>query len=90
MRSIIRHVESILRSFHISCNRSEALVNMTQKDTPCNYSFEPVRSDDPSTPVVAEAVPSTAPDAHYNDEDEQRPSDCAIMAGCGLAGWVVW
>jgi hypothetical protein len=65
-------------------------VNMTQKDTPCDYSFEPVRSDDPSTPVVAEEVPSTAPDAYDNDEDEQRPSDCAIMAGCGLAGWVVW
>ena len=64
-------------------------VNMTQKDTACDYSFEPVRSDDPR-PMVAEAVPSTAPEAYYNDKDEQRPSDCAIMAGCGLAGWVVW
>jgi hypothetical protein len=62
---------------------------MTEKDTAYDYSFEPVLSDDPSTPVVAEAVPSTAPDSYY-DKDEQRPSDCAIMAGCGLAGWVVW
>mmetsp|Transcript_10576 Transcript_10576/g.18575 ORF Transcript_10576/g.18575 Transcript_10576/m.18575 type:complete len:134 (-) Transcript_10576:128-529(-) len=57
---------------------------MAAKD---NYSFEPVGAVDPSTPVV-EAIPSTSTPNSYYNEDE-RPSDTAIMVGCGLLGWVV-
>ncbi len=57
---------------------------MTAKD---NYSFEPVGAVDPSTPIV-EAVPSTVPEEYFNDEEE-RPSDTAILVGCGLVGWVL-
>ena len=57
---------------------------MTAKD---NYSFEPVGAVDPATPVV-EAVPSAVPEEYYNDEEE-RPSDTAIMVGCGLIGWAL-
>mmetsp|Transcript_27324 Transcript_27324/g.50370 ORF Transcript_27324/g.50370 Transcript_27324/m.50370 type:complete len:141 (-) Transcript_27324:191-613(-) len=51
------------------------------------YSFEPVGTVDPSAPVV-EAVPSTTSPETYYDEAE-RPSDTAIMVGCGLVGWVI-
>mmetsp|Transcript_38241 Transcript_38241/g.67120 ORF Transcript_38241/g.67120 Transcript_38241/m.67120 type:complete len:119 (+) Transcript_38241:110-466(+) len=51
------------------------------------YSFEPVGTVDPSAPVV-EAVPSTTSPETYNDEAE-RPSDTAIMVGCGLMGCII-
>mmetsp|Transcript_15677 Transcript_15677/g.33950 ORF Transcript_15677/g.33950 Transcript_15677/m.33950 type:complete len:137 (-) Transcript_15677:218-628(-) len=54
-----------------------------------DYSFEPVGATEPSYTPVVEAVPSSAtPDSYYNEEAE-RPSDTAIMLGCGLVGWVV-
>ena len=51
---------------------------MAVKDT---YSFEPVGAVDPTAPV-AEAVPES-------NGDSERPSDTAIIVGCGLVGWVV-
>ena len=56
---------------------------MTAKD---NYSFEPVGTVDPSAPIV-EAVPSTL--GSNNAEESERPSDTAIMVGCGVLGWMV-
>ncbi len=54
------------------------------------YSVKSDRSNDPSiSAAIAEAVPSDDPGSK-SDNDEQFPSDCAIMAGCGLAGWLVW
>lgn len=53
---------------------------MTVKDT---YSFEPVQTAIPSVPV-AEA---TAPPPPHAEED--RPSDTAIMVGCGAVGMVI-
>ncbi|KAL3822262.1 hypothetical protein ACHAXA_005895, partial [Cyclostephanos tholiformis] len=53
------------------------------------YSVKSDRSNDPSiSAAIAEAVPSDDPGSK-SDNDEQFPSDCAIMAGCGLAGWLV-
>jgi hypothetical protein len=67
------------------------IIKMTEKAAVYDYSVKSVRSDDPSnsTPMITEAVPSEAPSSYY-DKEEQGPSDCAIMAGCGLAGWLVW
>ncbi|KAL9180420.1 hypothetical protein ACHAXT_008390 [Thalassiosira profunda] len=57
---------------------------MTAKD----YSFEPVGTVDPaSAPPVVEAVPTTPGTLHT--EEEEDPSDTAIMVGCGLMGWLV-
>ena len=57
---------------------------MTTKD----YSFEPVGTVDPaSAPPVVEAVPATPGNLHT--EEEEDPSDTAIMVGCGLMGWFV-
>ena len=57
---------------------------MTAKD----YSFEPVGTVDPaSAPPVVEAVPATPGNLHT--EEEEDPSDTAIMVGCGLMGWFV-
>lgn len=56
---------------------------MTAKD---NYSFEPVGTVAPGVPV-AEAMPSPIPETYYNEEE--KPSDTAILVGCGLLGWVV-
>ena len=52
-----------------------------------DFTFEPI----PSDPPIVEAVPTPPPDfnnASGNSEDEQ-PSDTAILAGCGLVGWVI-
>lgn len=51
-----------------------------------DYSFEPVGSVDPSAPIVVEAIPNDDVEETYIDE---RPSDTAILVGCGLLGWVV-
>lgn len=52
---------------------------MTAKDT---YSFEPVQTAIPSAPVPeATVVPE--------DEEEERPSDTAIMVGCGTIGMLI-
>ena len=48
-----------------------------------DYGFEPVGTVDPSAPLV-EAVLSTD-----IQEEPERPSDTAIMVGCGIVGWVV-
>ena len=53
---------------------------MTVKE---DYSFEPVGSVDPSPIVPNDDTVET-----FTDTDE-RPSDTAIMVGCGLLGWVV-
>jgi hypothetical protein len=51
---------------------------MTAKDT---YSFEPVQTAIPSAPVPeATVVP---------EDEEERPSDTAIMVGCGTIGMVI-
>ena len=56
---------------------------MVAKDT---YSFEPVGAVDPSV-IVAEAVPPAVPESYYDDTD--RPSDTAVMVGCGLLGCLI-
>ena len=58
---------------------------MTAKD----YSFEPVGTAEPTaTAPVAEAIPSDVPESYYHEDDES-PSDTAIMVGCGMVGWFV-
>jgi hypothetical protein len=52
---------------------------MTAKDT---YSFEPVQTAIPSAPVEATILPT-------ENEEEERPSDTAIMVGCGAIGLLV-
>ena len=47
--------------------------------------YSPVGSVDPSAPIVVEAIPNDDVET-YTDE---RPSDTAILVGCGLLGWVV-
>jgi hypothetical protein len=54
---------------------------MTAKET---YSFEPVSTAIPSAPV-AEAVPDVVPET----EEDERPTDTAIMVGCGTLGMLV-
>ena len=56
---------------------------MVAKDT---YSFEPVGAVDPNL-IVSEAVPSAVPESYYDETD--RPSDTAVMAGCGLLGCLI-
>jgi len=49
-------------------------------------SFEPVGAVYPGAPV-AEGIPSATPESYYNEEES--PSDAAIMAGCGLLGCLI-
>mmetsp|Transcript_28186 Transcript_28186/g.45820 ORF Transcript_28186/g.45820 Transcript_28186/m.45820 type:complete len:135 (-) Transcript_28186:151-555(-) len=49
-------------------------------------SFKPVGAVYPGAPV-AEEIPSATPESYYNEEES--PSDAAIMAGCGLLGCLV-
>eukprot|EP00984_Skeletonema_dohrnii_P007737 scaffold2847_cov72-Skeletonema_dohrnii-CCMP3373.AAC.1 len=50
-----------------------------------DFTFEPV----PSNPPIVEAVPTPAPDFTASANEDENPSDTAILVGCGLAGWVV-
>eukprot|EP00573_Skeletonema_grethae_P000906 CAMPEP_0201689576 /NCGR_PEP_ID=MMETSP0578-20130828/3134_1 /ASSEMBLY_ACC=CAM_ASM_000663 /TAXON_ID=267565 /ORGANISM="Skeletonema grethea, Strain CCMP 1804" /LENGTH=133 /DNA_ID=CAMNT_0048174261 /DNA_START=49 /DNA_END=450 /DNA_ORIENTATION=- len=50
-----------------------------------DFTFEPI----PSDPPIVEAVPTPTPDYTASGHEEEHPSDTAILAGCGLIGWVV-
>mmetsp|Transcript_6601 Transcript_6601/g.14309 ORF Transcript_6601/g.14309 Transcript_6601/m.14309 type:complete len:140 (+) Transcript_6601:223-642(+) len=54
-----------------------------------NFSFEPVETHEASPMApIAEAVPSSS--LHVTvSEDNEEPSNTAVMIGCGLVGWVV-
>ena len=53
-----------------------------------DYSFEPVGAVEPNAPVV-EAIPSDPPQESYYDEEQENPSETAIMVGCGTLGWMI-
>ena len=42
--------------------------------------YEPVGAVEPNAPPLVDAVPEVP---------EERPSDTAIMVGCGIVGWTV-
>ena len=60
--------------------------NSFEMSAKTDFSFEPVGTVDPGVPV-AEAAPFTTPEAYY--DEAERPSDTAIMVGCGLVGCIV-
>ena len=53
-----------------------------------DFSFEPVGTVDPGVPV-AEAAPFTTPEDEAHYDESERPSDTAIMVGCGLLDCIV-
>ena len=62
--------------------------NSFEMSAKTDFSFESVRTVDPGV-LVAEAAPFTTPEAEAYYDEAERPSDTAIMVGCGLLGCIL-